>query len=43
MAFADYDHPSWVTAVGTFVSYGAILLAMFLLLFLVPFLVFTAF
>jgi len=36
----EFDHPSWLTAVGTFVSYGAILLGMFLLLFVVPYLIF---
>ncbi len=34
--------PAWVTAVGTVVAYGAILLVMFLVLFVVPFLVFRA-
>lgn len=36
------DHPSWVTAVGTLVSYGLILVAMFVALFVVPYLLFTA-
>jgi hypothetical protein len=35
-----FDHPSWFTAAGTALSYGAILLVMFALLFVVPFLVF---
>lgn len=43
MNLADYDHPSLRTVVSTFVSYGVILVAMFLLLFVVPFLVFTVF
>lgn len=42
MALPDLDHPTWTTAVGTFVSYGAILLAMFLVLFVVPYLIFLA-
>ncbi|MEF8841034.1 MAG: hypothetical protein V5A62_05350 [Haloarculaceae archaeon] len=35
-----FDHPSWFAVVGTAVSYGAILLVMFAVLFVVPFLVF---
>lgn len=35
-----YRHSSWATAVATFVAYGAILLAMFALLFVVPTLLF---
>ena len=38
----DLDAPSFVTAAATVGSYGLILLAMFLLLFVVPFLVFLA-
>jgi len=38
---AAYDHPSWLTALGTAVSYGLILLVMFLLLFVVPLAVFV--
>ena len=33
----DFSHPSWTTAFGTFVSYGLVLAAMFVLLFVVPF------
>ena len=39
---ADFDHPSWLTALGTFAGYGVILLAMFLVLFLVPYAIFVA-
>ncbi|MFC4552237.1 MULTISPECIES: hypothetical protein [Halorussus] len=39
---ADFEHPSWLTALGTLAGYGAILLAMFVLLFLVPYAVFLA-
>ena len=35
-----FDHPSWSTVAGTALSYGAILLVMFAVLFVVPFLVF---
>lgn len=42
MDLRGYDHPSWLTALGTGASYGVILAAMFLLLFVVPFLVFLA-
>ena len=38
---AEYDHPAWVTAVGTFIAYGIILVGMALLLFAVPWLIFT--
>ncbi|MFB6071698.1 MAG: hypothetical protein ABEJ88_01885 [Halobacterium sp.] len=33
----DFSHPSWSTALGTFVSYGLVLVAMFVLLFVVPY------
>jgi len=39
---ADVDHPSYLTALGTFAGYAAILLAMFVLLFLVPYGLFVA-
>mgnify|MGYP000580874234 CR=1 FL=1 len=35
------DHPAWVAAAGTLVSYGLVLLALFVLLFVVPYLVFV--
>ena len=38
---AEYDHPAWVTAVGTFIAYGVILVGMALLLFAVPWLIFS--
>ena len=38
----DPNHPSLRTAISTFVSYGAILLVMFVLLFVVPYLIFLA-
>lgn len=38
-----FDHPSWLTAVGTFLGYGAILLGMFVLLFVIPYLLFVPF
>ena len=37
-----YDHPSWLTAIGTFVGYGVILLVMTVVLFLLPYLIFAA-
>lgn len=40
---ADFDHPSWLTALGTFAGYAAILLAMFVALFLIPYGIFVAF
>lgn len=39
---ADFDHPSWWTALGTFAGYAAILVVMFLVLFLVPYAIFVA-
>jgi hypothetical protein len=38
-----FDRPAWRTAVGTAASYTLILLAMFLLLFALPFAVFLVF
>ena len=38
---AEYDHPAWFTAVGTFLAYGLVLGAMTLLLFGVPYLIFV--
>jgi hypothetical protein len=37
---AQFDHESWYAAVGTFGSYALVLVGMFLVLFVVPFLVF---
>lgn len=42
MDLEAYRHPSWPAAVGAVVGYGVILLAMFLLLFVVPYLLFRA-
>ncbi|MCG1002568.1 MULTISPECIES: hypothetical protein [Halobacterium] len=39
---SDFDHPSWVTALATFASYGLVLLAVTVLLFVVPYALFTA-
>ncbi|WP_424019566.1 hypothetical protein ACOZ4N_08875 [Halorientalis pallida] len=36
-----FDHPSWFTIGGTVAGYGLILVAMFVLLFVVPFLIFS--
>lgn len=38
----EFDHPSWLTAVGTFVGYGVILVVMTVVLFLIPYLIFMA-
>lgn len=40
-AFDRFDHPAWVTAAATLVSYGLILLFLFVLLFVVPFLIYS--
>lgn len=37
----DFREPEWVTAAGTAVAYGLILVGMTLLLFGVPFLIFA--
>jgi hypothetical protein len=42
MDLQQFDHPTWFTAAGTLVSYTVILVAMFVLLFVIPYLVFTA-
>ncbi|MFB6154704.1 MAG: hypothetical protein ABEJ22_02340 [Haloferacaceae archaeon] len=39
---AGFDHEAWQAALGTLGSYLAVLLAMFVVLFVVPFLVFLA-
>ena len=39
---ADFEHPSWPTALGTFAGYALILLAMFAVLFLLPYAIFAA-
>lgn len=41
-ALDRFDHPAWWTAAGTLVSYGLILLGLFVLLFVVPFLAYSA-
>ncbi|WP_281381256.1 hypothetical protein [Halobellus ruber] len=38
---ARFDHPAWVAGAATAVSYGVGLVAMFVLLFVLPFLVFA--
>ncbi|MFC6988156.1 hypothetical protein ACFQJD_04470 [Haloplanus sp. GCM10025708] len=40
---SDYDHASWRAAAGTLAGYGLVLAAMFVVLFVVPFLLFLAF
>ena len=37
-----FDHDAWRTLLGAGVGYGAVLLVMFLLLFVAPFLLFLA-
>lgn len=39
---AQFDHPSWTTAVGTLASYLLVLVGMTLLFFGVPYAIFTA-
>ncbi|WP_299269949.1 hypothetical protein [Halorientalis sp.] len=36
-----FKHPSWFTIGGTVAGYGLILVVMFVLLFVVPFLIFS--
>lgn len=42
MDLQQFDHPTWFTAAGTLISYTVILVAMFVLLFVVPYVIFTA-
>ena len=39
--FDRFDHPAWLTAAGTLASSGLILVFMFALLFVLPYLVLT--
>lgn len=41
--FDQFDHPSWLTVFGTILGYAAILLGMFVLLFVIPYLLFLPF
>lgn len=38
----DVRDPAWITALGTAIGYGIILVVMTVLLFIVPYLVFVA-
>ena len=38
---ARFDHPAWVTGIATAVSYGLVLAVLFVLLFVVPYLLFA--
>jgi hypothetical protein len=38
----QFDQPAWRTFAGTIAGYGLVLLAMFLLLFVVPYMLFPA-
>ncbi|MFB6122790.1 MAG: hypothetical protein ABEJ78_04965 [Haloferacaceae archaeon] len=40
---SEFDHASWRAAAGTLAGYGLLLAAMFVGLFVVPFLLFLAF
>jgi hypothetical protein len=37
-----FDHPTWVTGASTAIGYGIALVFMFVLLFVIPFLIFLA-
>jgi hypothetical protein len=39
----QFDHPSWLSAAGTILGYLAILIGMFVLLFVIPYLLFLPF
>ena len=41
-ALAQFRHPAWSTGLGTVIAYGLILAVFTVVLFLVPYLVFTA-
>lgn len=38
----SFDHEAWETAVGTVLAYGLILTVMFVVLFVLPFVIFEA-
>jgi hypothetical protein len=38
---AQFDHPAWLTAIGTLAGYGLVLLLLFAVLFLLPLLIFV--
>ncbi len=38
----ELDHPTWLAVLGTFAGYGVILIAMTIVLFLIPYLIFAA-
>jgi hypothetical protein len=42
MNVSEFDHPAWFTAVGTLVGYGIILGVLTFVMFLLPYIVFTA-
>jgi hypothetical protein len=39
---ARFDHPAWIAVAGTFAGYALVVLAVFLLLFGLPYLVVSA-
>ncbi|MGQ3412073.1 hypothetical protein ACT4ML_07395 [Natrinema sp. LN54] len=39
---SEFDHPAWLTVVGTGIGYGLILAVLTLAMFIVPWLVFSA-
>ncbi|WP_222919533.1 hypothetical protein [Natrinema sp. SYSU A 869] len=39
---SEFEHPSWLTAAGTGIGYGLILALLVLVMFIVPWLVFSA-
>jgi len=39
----QFDHDAWETAVGTLLGYALIVLVMFLVLFVLPFVIFETF
>jgi hypothetical protein len=42
MARSEFTHPAWRVALGTAASYGVVLVALFVVLFVVPYLLFIA-
>ncbi len=39
---SEFKHPAWVTAIGMASGYAVLLLLMTVLLFIIPYLIFTA-
>lgn len=41
-SLAQFNHPAWVTAIGTLVAYSLVLLVLFAVVFVLPLAIFLA-